>query len=227
MPDALKDASSALVYANDFNGSATPIVNTVGIPAITLNSDNATGIVGSVATQPWANMSGINTSFTISMDLVSFTGNNWADVVSIHATSNMSIEQNDSGDMYLYVGDNFAGSTVSNGFVCLGSVDSLIGKSLTVVMDAVNKEVVAYVDNNQVGIVTLPYEAEAQVGAVDGLQFGSGWGGGHGANEVVIDNLYIWNKALTANEVASIPEPATATLSLLALAGLAARRRRH
>lgn len=42
-----------------------------------------------------------------------------------------------------------------------------------------------------------------------------------------IDNILVYNKALTSKEVAQlIPEPATATLSLLALAGLAARRRR-
>ena len=43
-----------------------------------------------------------------------------------------------------------------------------------------------------------------------------------------IDNLYVWNRALGTTEVKAlvVPEPATATLSLLALCGLAARRRR-
>ncbi|MBR5876835.1 MAG: PEP-CTERM sorting domain-containing protein [Akkermansia sp.] len=43
-----------------------------------------------------------------------------------------------------------------------------------------------------------------------------------------IDNILVYNRALTSDEVRAltIPEPTTATLSLLALAGLAARRRR-
>ena len=50
-----------------------------------------------------------------------------------------------------------------------------------------------------------------------------------------IDNIYTWQGEVTANDIMtaskqepspSIPEPTTATLSLLALAGLAARRRR-
>ena len=59
---------------------------------------------------------------------------------------------------------------------------------------------------------------------------------GNYANETIsnggaptnIDNILVYNRALTAGEVKAltIPEPATATLSLLALAGLAARRRR-
>ncbi|MBR5888270.1 MAG: PEP-CTERM sorting domain-containing protein [Akkermansia sp.] len=68
-----------------------------------------------------------------------------------------------------------------------------------------------------------------------GLQLGGRFGGGNkltGSETVDFDNVTIWDKALTAAEVGSIviapavPEPTTATLSLLALAGLAARRRR-
>ena len=50
-------------------------------------------------------------------------------------------------------------------------------------------------------------------------------------NKNLVDDAYVFTKVLTNTEVASIhsqliPEPTTATLSLLALAGLAARRRR-
>jgi hypothetical protein len=49
-----------------------------------------------------------------------------------------------------------------------------------------------------------------------------------GGAVTAIDNILVYNRALTANEIKNlaIPEPTTATLSLLALAGLAARRRR-
>jgi uncharacterized protein (TIGR03382 family) len=53
---------------------------------------------------------------------------------------------------------------------------------------------------------------------------------GVSANADLVDSVYLVGSVLTASEVQSIhqsiPEPATATLSLMALAGLAARRRR-
>ncbi len=65
------------------------------------------------------------------------------------------------------------------------------------------------------------------------LNFGNTSGGNSGLN-VTLSGLYIHNTALTDAQVSSfvtslqyIPEPATATLSLLALAGLATRRRRR
>lgn len=69
------------------------------------------------------------------------------------------------------------------------------------------------------------------------FQLGSQWGDGGRRVTADFDDLAIWNRALSAEEVALlaqgavangaiIPEPTTATLSLLALGGLAARRRR-
>ena len=63
------------------------------------------------------------------------------------------------------------------------------------------------------------------------LNFGNTSSGSAGVN-VNLEGLYIHNQALTDAQVEafvesiSVPEPTTATLSLLALAGLAARRRR-
>ena len=71
--------------------------------------------------------------------------------------------------------------------------------------------------------------------SIAALQLGNRYEGGTPAAPIdaTVDNLTIWDRALTTEEVQgfivptqSVPEPTTATLSLLALAGLAARRRR-
>ena len=66
--------------------------------------------------------------------------------------------------------------------------------------------------------------------SISALQLGNRYGGGDPVAPInaTIDNLTVWNRALTSDEVKGliIPEPTTATLSLLALTGLAARRRR-
>lgn len=64
--------------------------------------------------------------------------------------------------------------------------------------------------------------------AINNMQFGYFGNAANGA-PTNYDNILIYNRALTASEVKelTVPEPTTATLSLLALAGLAARRRRR
>ena len=63
---------------------------------------------------------------------------------------------------------------------------------------------------------------------IKNMQFGYFGNSANGA-PTNYDNILIYNRALTASEVKelTVPEPTTATLSLLALAGLAARRRRR
>lgn len=87
-----------------------------------------------------------------------------------------------------------------------------------------------YVDGTSVGSVTVPTDVN-QPG--DGLGIGNGakdWTTGPWAGKIA--DFQLLNSALTADQVAAygaptpaVPEPTTTTLSLLALAGLAARRR--
>ena len=89
-----------------------------------------------------------------------------------------------------------------------------------------------YVNGTSVGSIAL--------GDKESYATDAGLGIGNGAKEFITSpwagqmaDFKLFNSTLTAGEVAAygspvaIPEPATATLSLLALAGLAARRRRH
>ena len=80
---------------------------------------------------------------------------------------------------------------------------------------------------------TLAYSAE---GNLSNFQLGSLWGDGSRRCNAQFDDVAIWNRVLDEREVVALssgstalaaPEPTTATLSLLALAGLAVRRRRR
>ena len=85
-----------------------------------------------------------------------------------------------------------------------------------------------YVNGTLVNATTSPWGAHNFVrDGLNNVQFGY-WGDGTQSGYADFDNILIYGRAMSANEVKGlvIPEPATATLSLLALAGLAARRRR-
>ena len=200
----------------------------------------------------WANVS-TGTSFTISFDIsninvsstdstiASFAGshnaNQWDDgkllvrmsgsgsltLINSHGTSSNSWSE-------YFDGSTFGNATVS-AYSCdldLTAADSLSSiTTYTLVSNAADKTFTIYKNGTQIGQWT---NWNTDTG-LTGLQLGGRFGGGSklGDNEsVVFDNVTIWNKALTTVEVGSIiiPEPTTATLSLLALAGLAARRRR-
>ena len=80
-----------------------------------------------------------------------------------------------------------------------------------------------YINGSQKGDTITGWNAKD----LTGIAFGDVFGGGAGTGGQTIDNLNIWNTALSSQAVAAlVPEPTTATLSLLALCGLAARRRR-
>lgn len=200
----------------------------------------------------WANVS-TGFSFTISFDIsninvsstdstiASFAGshnaNGWDDgkllvrmsdsvsltLINSHGTSSNSWSE-------YFDGSTFGEATVSAYSCDLGltSAESITSiTTYTLVSNEVDKTFTIYKDGTQMDQWT---NWDTDTG-LTGLQLGGRFGGGNklsGDETVDFDNVTIWNKALTTAEVASIiiPEPTTATLSLLALAGLAARRRR-
>ena len=108
---------------------------------------------------------------------------------------------------------------------------------VTLTVTFLNTDVIYYVDGNQIGTFSLKVGQTVNNSVVGDytddvittLAIGS-WAGktanGHANGNFY--NLAIYNGAMSASEVkALIPEPATATLSLLALAGMAMRRRRY
>ena len=189
-------------------------------------------------------------AFTFSFKMVDFDAADWTDAISIYTNgttsgtnNSLQLQKDSSGNLMLYT-EKFTGSNVADDAsnINLGSVDSLKGKVLTLVFDATGdaNTLTAYVDGTaNAETLTFTYaDGVTASTALTGFQFGAAFGGGRVSNSVTVDDIALWNRALTAEEVAVlplvvagsddvVPEPATATLSLLALAGLAARRRRH
>ena len=200
----------------------------------------------------WAN---VNTgfSFTISFDIANINVSNTDSTIASFAGSHnangwddgkLLVRMSDSGSLTLINShgtssnswsEYFDGSTFGNATVSAYSCDL----GLTSAESTTSVTTYTLVSNNDAKTFTI-YKNGNQIGqwtnwntdtGLTGLQLGGRFGGGNkitGNETVDFDNVTVWNKALDATEVSAliVPEPTTATLSLLALVGLAARRRR-
>lgn len=97
--------------------------------------------------------------------------------------------------------------------------------ALTLTWDSSAAQITYYIGSEQVAQATLTSQAIGDT--AKHLTFATA-NGSYNATSATFDNIAMWNRALSASEVKTltVPEPATAMLSLLVLAGLATRRSR-
>jgi len=237
-----------VAFAWDFaNGSVDLAVGSVTMGGSGWSSDNftlttnKTATVGSQGTCPWSSqVSGMGTSFTLNIDVnsVSVYGT-WDSIVSLYSNNakstfdhSMALTTNGDNDGTIVLqsglGDETAYGNAGNQTLATGlTADDINDTTFTIVSDADNKLLTLYVNGKQSAQVNNWGAGNGETLALTGFQFGSNFSNVDTIANAEVSNITVWNKALTAKEVAAlVPEPTTATLSLLALAGLAARRRR-
>lgn len=184
-------------------------------------------------------------AFTLSFDVRSFDKGDLVSVGAGTTDSNwdkVTLNTGDDGALALKFYHNTEGTTysISTGLTSGTRTEwttlTLVGDTMKLDgSDTVSKVVSLYVDGvyqDSLDMSTLSTAGWCNQN-FDGFQFGNGFRGTGTCNKIAgsaeIDNVLFYKRALTATEVKAlvVPEPTTATLSLLALAGLAARRRRR
>ncbi len=222
----------------NFDSSGSPTVNSTSITWNELPARNSAGygVCTDAAKHPYTNNAGLKAKdgFTVSFDI-----NNAQDgtLLSMTASNNMgtpwrnlSITLNEGvvsaqfhGAMGTAVSTTLTNSQLTTEWTTL----TLVGSQSSTDTDTFIIDF--YVNGTHLGTSSTD-SANLITGdsTINRMQFGY-YGNSPNSAPTNIDNILIYSKALSAKEVKAltIPEPATATLSLLALAGLAMRRRRH
>lgn len=194
------------------------------------------------------------TSFTVSFDISNISDVNAGDCIVClssnhlewwYSDGTLQLTLNENGDVVLR--NHAGGQKYFDGIVrdtskdpenyVMGGENATLG--LTAAGSLTTVTTITLVSDSEAGTFTMynnGVEVAKQTGwnpdsGINGMQLGKVFGGGgkNVSGSVDLSNVYVWNRALSSDEVkavAGIPEPTTATLSLLALAGLCARRRR-
>lgn len=171
--------------------------------------------------------------FTLSFYLVDATmGSNtalvslYSDITSTGRTNCIMLTNNNQNYMNLSC-LGFGGSSWTHPYDNQQLTSDATGKVMTLTWDSSAAQITYYINSTRVAQATLSDAAKGDTAL--NLTFATA-NGSNGATSVKFDNIAMWNRVLSADEVKTVatmvPEPTTATLSLLALAGLAARRRR-
>ncbi len=230
-----KIPSDGIVYKWLFNnGNANPDVGTIGGEDFGYSNDGTGTIDGQNGKKPWKSEPGFSSnSFTISLDVASFSINAWSNLFSLKDSSGkfLQVQKNDSNQLAVYVDAEFGGTsttqeTSSESSELYASLTSSNWDTLTFTSNG--GTFLAYVNGTQV----LSLDLAANNTAISGFQFGAQFDGGRDYVSGKVDNVVIWNKALSSSEIYSmtnVPEPSSfgllAGLGALALVG--ARRRRR
>ncbi len=236
-----------LLSAWSFDSSSAPDKDSIGFgdsSGFSYNEDGYAVIKSSTGT-PYNTSCGnlfSDGNFTISLDINYIGSYNWEAILDLTSTGalgdantiQLSMNKNTKELMLcsgVAGGATYAG-TANGGNLGTGLLaeETLNWATVTIVSNATDNILNLYVNGEVKGTWSGDAwtAAEGNSLALKGIQIGAVLGGTRKINDVQIDNIAIWNTALSGTEVAAliVPEPATASLSLLGLAALMIRRRR-
>lgn len=235
------EQQSGVVLAWDFSsGNASSIVGWSSTP-FDMNSSGTAGDI-STGTRPWTDrlLTDCPTGdFTLNLDIHSFTGNNWQAMIALYSPNGkgdnkcLQVGVNTSGDLMVF--NEVAKNTGFGSIDTTGDIDTGLDSgmnttaTLTLVSDmSLTQTLSVYVNGILKGSYSNWVAASEEDKGLMGVQFGCPFGGGRQFPAAELSNITLWNRALSTGEISAliVPEPASATLSMLALTGLAARRRR-
>lgn len=166
---------------------------------------------------------GLNfSSFSVSMHVKGGI-DDWTDYFALGTVANQfRIEQTGAGSAAIYYTGTPGGSTAQ----IVGSTNVIDGNWHHLGMVSDGSTLSLYIDGSRQGSAV----AYAGSGTVTSIQLGNQLGGGR-ASPATIDDVGIWNVALTSDQMAqlatnAIPEPATFGIVLATLGAAVLRRRR-
>lgn len=246
--DYSAEQKNGLLAAWSFDSSSNPDVNALGFgdPSGFVFNDNGYGIISSSTGTPWkvGATQFSDGNFTISLDVNYIGVYNWEAILDLSSTGSngdantIQLSMN-KGSKELMLCNGVAGEATYAGTISAGNLgtglyaeEDLNWATVTIVSEATTNTLNLYVNGEIKGTWSGSAwtAGEGQSLALKGIQIGAVLGGSRKINDVQIDNIAIWNRALSQNEVASlIPEPSTfgllAGLGALALVGTRRRRR--
>ncbi len=242
---------NGLLAAWSFSSSASPDLNTIGFEASSGFGYDASGFgtISSSTGTPWKKNATnfADGNFTISLDVNYIGVKNWETLLDLSSTGSSedgnTIQlgmNNGTGELMLYNG--VGGAATYGGVQAGGNLGTglyyqttLNWTTVTIVSNASENRLSLYVN----GVETGSWSGDAWTAgegsslALKGIQIGAVLGGTRKINDVQIDNIALWNTALSASEVNAlivVPEPSAfgllAGLGALALAGTRRRRRK-
>lgn len=200
-----------------------------GVVSGSSNAMYHTGLTGNSASPGKFDSS----AFTISLDINALTpGSNGGSAIfdlgnwvqgNNNGGDHIILKTNSQNCLTLTLGGNEVITTEKN-------INNLDWTTVTLTSSRVNasdtnQTLTLYIDGESVGTATGWISSQN----IDAIQFGSVLGSSAQAvSYMEVDNIYLWNRALSSAEVKSlqVPEPTSTSLSLLALGTLALRRQR-